>query len=1579
MIDDEGATSSSMATTETTANMKNKLLSHAQSKATQLACNQNNNIGEINTICNAINILAKNEYTNSLEFDVHLFDMLKRFVWASSNNRKIVYIFVASHEKDEMEMSELDGGGGGGRRVEAFPIAAYVMFLYGIYRRYVHSGGIYSTKIVLESTKTLFSRVILDVDVKNNSNNDDDTQRHVFQTLKPIMTKLGTHTITKRTNTSTSNFHMVFDTQVDAVSNLSLQRMIASINMANVKIDPLENFFFPTGRSHRPIATGRRLMDFDTFMKIAPLDVENEQNFYTLLNKIPSMGSEFLLAQEKPKHTMQCTYMGDENPATATATTINSEYMVKMHLNNGVFDQTKIEKRLFFTQFHNVSSMQIMQHDEIRCSWDRREILNFFMRCNANSGGGGGDGVDNEDRFGNLSDEELEAIRMQSSLNTNDFFKIYFTSGIKYEKTPLEICEKINLELAKDADVSAMKNNICEMVQVERGETFKDQYSEYLNFIKTHYVPKEDEETNKMVNEATSQINVDDNLDDFLAFLVEEERGHFIYGFFVAFFANNYLFRKIMLNGAYINAEDVAPFLYGFFFHLARKSHLKHKPDEIQKKWGLSEDDTFYNRGRFFEQTQHIVKPILRLFLVHMLNSGYIMDTIAIVMKLKWKSVPFCSAILFCLALNGQRNLLEDHVKHKLGWYLKPHFEPYMKCINLNSIYLINPMIYVASGLFNVSHEMARGWFSHNVDTYIQPSNEQQNPDDEQQPNDDASSPPPSTSSTCAPPASKRRKKNPAAPKPKREENKKYSPEYVMFVMTMKWKYMACLLENGGMFFIYSENRYIEIEDNASRMEKSPKMKSLPCTQMKIEPAKYNYWYRRKYGIFCSITQTFDHHSPGPQSLIYIENSPLLLPNTTYHKLTFPTNWFKKNFMLEVFLKARHYIKFLRHNTTLAILLNTIERPSDSNLPEKYKFVQITPLDFNKIEFDPLTPTINMASTHEYPNFFHCFKRMYILICSLSHRCDINLENISRFIQTFHIVMGQTTIQHPASQPPHASASSSSSQNDCTTNANVNLFGQTVRKSKKFIEYVREKMMQQFGGGGGGDDDDDEMDNETTPRDKDVYSFDLTHDTFSTTKNYQTLDEFTLCDYMNGKFSDLENYSMDVDTMHETLFKFVFCATSWLLRYTNSNNKHTSPKLFKDILPVKRQAYKELAQMCHTAYGDFIVNRDIRHIKRYFESFCKGTSLVEPDDDYVKHENYTICNYCQLTEEELLPLAQQYNRFETPESLHSFIQDIYSGMSSFIREGQYNSDTLFDYLKFLVGCTHRGNITRTAFLMFKFPATGKNQFMEQAIALFLTKNQTFTYKQFKNDEKQTGNDMIKPLCQNLLITVDEYKKFTDSLKVFVNVSQVLQQRRMFQQDNSQFRINANILLSTNEFPTGVTPANLSRLDCVPRFSQLAEETTENIARTHSIHNTVVGEVLINRWFATQDLMGKTPKDKSQHLEFLGVYLFVWNFIDLLYNNPTEPISSFRSPKMNQDHKNILYEVQPSTYLIDNKIVEESPNVSIKSKEFEIELMNKINSLRSLWSSDVKPDQIKTEILDRFQNYICGEDYYIKIN
>lgn len=1054
---------------DTTLSTNESLLMRAEIIKT--TSNLGNRFYEVKNLCKEIENLVLN-VVDPINFDVSLFDLLRNHAWKEINNdgerlnEKIFALFVVGKQMTEASTShDLSSHG---RKVSCFSYSAYAMFLYGIFLKQSRAKQQYNTSIALSTNHTLFSRLILDIDVSGEARETmtlQDVKKTVVGRLSFIMPKLGAYVVTQRSNVKTSSFHMIFAIHLDAVSNISLQRLIAAIPMpSGIRIDPLEKKFLPTGRNHRLTAEYETTNCVDNFHLVTPFRINRAVPFYTFLERFKE------LDVETEDHT-------DYTLVFNTKECIERYGFFARLDGHGVIDGSYLKKQDFFVGISNRrGKITIHKRGEELNGFDRLEQFSYMYNHKAII-----------DEYKNTRDDKISDASSISGESSNDardpfdheeFCDLYFCTNLEFNDSMQNITN-VNLNLNEDETVTNIKNNMKEMVNVSVTSADPNEYATYLNFLKTHYRPQTINKTIEQIIEESSNIrtNVADVLNMLLNhFLNVEASGNFMNGLLCMFFENTDLLTHT-LNQCFDTIDGQHLFILNFYQHLAHKLCANLSLTNIVEKWNMNFTEIPPYNFKFYEKYRRQLLIVLKRTLVYSLNLGHITTTLALLMKLEWITVPLLSAVLFCLCLNDQG--LEEHVIYKLSWYLTKSMEPYLTAVRPDLVFT-NDLIHIIANGYQNSQEVLKNMMCFKISKYFD-------------------------FELITVPGQRKRTK-PA-------ENVSFNK----FCKLISCKYIACILQNGGLWFIYHKNRYVH-------MEAKLKEENLPHTTMLIEPAKFHFWYRREDGVYNSVNQMYDHHSPGLNSIVFMKRPEQLSQYLRYENLSFCSNWFKKNFIFELVLKAKHFVDFCHANKTMAVFLSSIDHPDQSDL--RYKFIQITSNDLNNINF-LYFENITQFNVSQYPRFFEAFKIVYLLICSLSQQCDLNLENVSGFLEMTQKILkktenGMTSTNIDGEQPE-----------DGASKPKLGLFAQKILKDDRFIDCLRKSLSL------------------VQPSQQSMLthsSVELLHDTFSKTKHYQNLDEFILYDMLNGKITDVNMFTMDLVTMSPNLFKYVFCVTSWYLR-----------------------------------------------------------------------------------------------------------------------------------------------------------------------------------------------------------------------------------------------------------------------------------------------------------------------------------------------------------------------------------------------------------------------------------------------
>lgn len=1423
-------------------------------------------------ICNKIESLANSSYNNDSDFDQTLVEACHMF-----SNRNIpcsITVFI------QERMSS-----------QSITLQTYALILYGIYLRYIQNTE-YCTQIVVAARHTLFTRLILDLDV---------TMPDIFnytESIARIMALLKSnhsYTITRRQNMNSQNFHLVVDKQFDSMSMLNLQRFIAKKIPNNIgfKIDVVEAMFLPTGRFHRvenqykhdtmlpplsqppPSSSSPRTaaMTFEDFKMISPIDLWNENNLYTIMridlghnlnNDDDDIGMNYLKCELKtPDQSFEHQY---------------------------IMNETQFEIVPFFRLFDKSEKIEFYDNQHsILATFTRANFNEYLNKKKSDTGG--------RHLAHNEFDDEDELRRMadMQRVSGDEFCEIFFHTTIEHTKHPRDISQ-IDTSLTKNNMAELMRDNMPCYIAIQRNANATSNYGEYLKFIKEHYVNE-----NLSVDEATyitnsKHLNPDPFISVFCSNLHEVEYGAFLHAF-LFFYVTDFKHQVGVSERLKV----------ALFKKMSEKYMISIKDDIANIAPNYQQIHEEFQPGfDFYHLFKDEIHAIMKKFLVYMLNRGHIADTLALLVRyISFENIPILSATCLCLSFNAN-NMLEDHVVHKLRWFLLCEHQQYVSYISLKNIFMVNPMIYIVSNMFYAEVGLLMKVFQSRIEKVFNILE-------------------PAGGSEAAGPPSKRKKQS-------------VPEQFERFNDLISIRYLACYLRNADFGCVYSNEEYKDFT-----YEKTDVRLQRYATQMDIEPKVYNFWYRRDLGVYCSVSQIFDHCSPGLTSFIHIKFPLGAMDNANKFLTHFPSDWTLKNFIFSLFLKARHFIDFCHDNKTMAIFLNTIEPPSKSTLP--HHFIQITPFDFKQINFQQFHQT--QSTIANYPHLYRIFKLVYVLVCSISNRCDIDYDNPVEFIVLSNKVLlnsnnnkpNSSSAQQQQQEQQNLNLSTVSSDNHPTASNQY-----TTMRLQKFLSSIQSYLINVF--------------NQPVFSNQ-IASIQLLSTTINTKKIYRKIDEFILFEYLNGEVLNVDLITLP--HLENKFYKFIFCITTWFVR---CDIRHTSLKFFHHFQTNQTDAYHELVDICENICGKFMLHQDLQHLARYFQRFCSQTTLHVHDDFGLTHKQYQIINNNALHEEELSDFHKS---------------NLFQGMAGLILYSQFCSDTLFDLIKYMCECTHRGNNTRVALAMLRRTGTGKNHLVEMMMNNFRNTDQTFQNAHMQNDETLAGNEFSKPLSRNLLISVDEYARFTSSFKILVSDSSVLTQRKYHAQGKAQYRVNAHIIIATNDYPTGATAATISRCAPIDRLMQFEELISSDISRANNFVETVVGTTSVNNKLASQLILQKLPGGGVVNTEALGVFLITWNMADLFFYSLTQPSSLKRSPTMLKLQQDLIYTVQPAKYLLDNKIITASPEISMTESDFNAAILAKLRVLKPMWSSEITIDSILRDLKDRLSNYILENKYYVSIN
>lgn len=717
-------------------------------------------------------------------------------------------------------------------------------------------------------------------------------------------------------------------------------------------------------------------------------------------------------------------------------------------------------------------------------------------------------------------------------------------------------------------------------------------------------------------------------------------------------------------------------------------------------------------------------------------------------------------------------------------------------------------------------------------------------------------------------------------------------------------QYVAFLKVNECFYFAYENNAFRQID-----IDKYDLFDSNLAEICKDEPSHNMYWHRRQPGIYNSISGLFDFHTPSMFQVINIKTYPPFAP----HGLKiFKTNDLRlKSLFLSLILKAKHFIDYCNENTMLFILLCPVFGAMDLlKLNYASKNVQIIPFDLNKCK----VPISIQDKSEQYPELASALKYLYSIVCTLSTRCKIDLQNPASFIEyTETHLTYQNNIQEEAVTLPSSKKTGEEA-----------LFIQLIKDSLRMKTH--EEVLS--------------TDDETVELDG------LEVGSSDETPTYYTASRFFNGTCRSGEIIDLK------DMKHDE-FNFIFALLSWFIRFENVHML-SETRFFKMIDSNRECLYDQMKDLVMNGIGPMIINENSTNMTDCFKAFCENTIVdIDPYFKEIMPVGYTLLN----------------EKFEDVE----FLEDAYRGVMGIIVWAQYDVDSFVDLFKFISSFLHRGNIHRRMLAFLNRTGTGKNFMIEYLIdLLFKTEiRQCLTNSDIENSSVPTsGNPLCMVFNQNILVWIDELQKNYPILKTLVGTAK-LSERLFMQQKTATMRVNAHVIVSANNDPKGADCASNMRMAAISRKLQYVQlKSNECIKRSNAVSNVTLSS--INKYLGIQLMLDRLPSSGEMRLDDLGLFLAFWNCNDLVFHSFSTPISRKNSKTMNAKLRELLYSAQPALYLLYNNLVRFSSTTRMTLTHFNTKAAQLFTNLKATINSQSDIANSIKDLRDTISGYIEGD-------
>lgn len=874
-------------------------------------------------------------------------------------------------------------------------------------------------------------------------------------------------------------------------------------------------------------------------------------------------------------------------------------------------------------------------------------------------------------------------------------------------------------------------------------------------------------------------------------------------------------------------------------------------------------------------ETVTIFKHILEV----MINSGCITSVCS--MMLRSNIFDNLYSPLACVVLLLNTLDIDDQARVTLVSYISGHMESYDVSLSkaMSHCYTKNDILYFLTGLYNQTLCQANSTFFNLFPGITQ----------------------------TGPPPGKKRKKNEELSKDRLQ------------VLQCFTKYIAFAKSNKCFTYVYDSNHYIEMSGDSGYIDKAS------IEAVSLEPMHSAYWYRRDAGIYFSITQQHELHTPSLYTLLYIETAPQI---KQYGLEIFNTNNFDlKSQILDCLLKMNHFLRHCDNNKFLFILLAPVLDVDVDPLKIDYITDAIKIIDFDLNTKGDLPDFRSVCKN--YPLVYEAISYLHAVICTMSLRCKIDLNNPAAFIEQ----CGINYLQRD--NIPQQSA-------ELFPTSGYDIKSNTEDQYSLFMKHLIEAA-RKF----------DQMDATEDVSDGDTLTTITLGETQFKSDNSEPINEFIARRHFNG-CRDVD-MSIDVEGIPKELMKFIVLILSWLIRFEVSHSLDDT-SFFKFIEDKRCELYDEFRDMVLKKTGPVMINEEMSNLKEYFKAFCENTS-VELSDNF----------------KDLLPPGYFLNpKYDGP-----YKDDVYYGVVGLMTWGEFTIDTCVDIFRNLCAYTHRGNYKRKCLSFLKRTGTGKNVMIEKILStLFPTEwRQNFSNDDLQNCNKDAGNILSKPCSANLLVWFDEVTDLKN-IKVIANHG-TLSEREFNQKSYAEYRIASHVVISTNQDPKSEDAASSLRLLPIDRTMQYVQ-----LIKTHRFKrdNCVADSTLsfINDRFGVQLLLNRLPTGGETENDILGLFLIFWSCSDLVFYKFRSPTSNKNSPLMKKRIAEFLYKSQPANYLLDNHMIRFTATKSISLHEFDSKVTTLFTNCRSVFGPNFKISDSLSELKDLLANYISNGRIYVEV-
>lgn len=1375
--------------------------------------------------------------------------------------------------------------------------------------------------------------------------------------------------MTRRTNRSSNSFHIISENQFDMITAKNIILSIARTckNNEGLIIDVTKMWTLPSGRSHaifdytRP--TIKKKMSFEDFKLISIVDVWNKNNFYSYLH-----GS----ALENVLSTL--------SPAIQPSQTEHDEYLIAVNeqINEQISYRFSIDVNceFFFKKFMHFNHFNFMNvnNDGIKISFDANILFKYITTENMDS---------ETDRITHLEiidtdEHEFYDIFDHTELTFKNNVKIYDILNINFENTKNDNFENVQLQLY-DVNMDAVE--------------LKSAHQEYMEFMSNDIqvrLSTDSKHCMELLEKYAEQyIGPAQCIEKIISGFRrrEDHLPEMIIYMYQIYCAN---MNVPMVCSVYFFNKFIKHFEYVFNLPVDRTEMTKIFSAYQPFTYTVNDANEFY-----LENMPEIVKIYEHIFEI-MLNAGNITSVLCMFLNSEFFNTNqlICSIIAIFKIKN-----LTNRCKFILLSYISGHSEMHINTVakNLKNLFeRVDIIHFLANGFDQCVLNLRTQWYD-----IIRPfvpelcigggadggGGGQQGRGNHAAIEDDPAA---------------------AAPPPRRAKKKKvdFQLERESPFVKLFSRYMVFLISNTSVYYLYESNAYAltelqVVKGGSGGYSLYNIVYSEYAVPMNDEPNSGSFWYRRKGGIFYSLTGTIEHHTPSFYSQINLLTPPELSNDQYNVYLNF--DYQLKNLYLDTWLKAKHFIRYANYNKTQLCLTSSVlslnensnseiqiisfdlndktllvpddiasyfkllEPPppsTNSNLMEKISTSSSAAASSSSSSSslqqninDEFNDNINNRDVQEIEKrnkrrrrLLCILNELYAIVCYMSKHGRVNLTTPGTFIneifcEEYNNYLGICTqMDLNKREDEDQTYNYVDSSTDVLHASNSNIID--TPSETQFILHLKAALDRSKRDMDAKQLADSTQGNGRGPNGSDDTVLKLnTACGFENNLNRDSCNNIIIREAFNAQL-DYSNYCNLSDIPPEE-FRFILFVLSWLLRMGNSHSMIDS-NFFRFMHEDRTELFDEFKGIIVEALGVMLTNKNLVQLATYLDVFCKNT---------------TICADPEFTNI-IMPPGYQLN--DTGYS-GKFRKDVFLSMASFMVQAQFNADTFLDITKMCSSFTHRGNALRVCYVFLGDGSTGKNIWIGSLCDLVATKlGQTFSNADLNDCEQTTGNVLARPLNGNLLCWFDEVLALGRPFKALVNVGR-LTDREFYKKSKVTYQINSQIIVSCNGEPKINDNAAMMRVVLFQRDHQFVDFVRRmKLNRKDCVSDVQVASVTAS--LGLQLFLKKYPRSGQMNMDTIGNYLFMFNCADIFLNAFSTPISSRFSPTQRERNKKFRLAAHPGEYLLENKLVVVDTKNPMDIEVFDKLASEAIRTVSSMVNSSVPVHVALKEFKDKLKRF-----------